>query len=167
MTATPQAPRSFADVLNLLLQAQAKEDPKNPGSFLDLTNDAIAEAINAKAGRAAITGEGVRRLRRGVTKSPSVDTASLFADFFGLPLDVFRSTDSEIATKVVEEVQRFVGDKRRTLREDQEPPTVAVLARTTRRLSPQGQARVARYAKQVEQLEAMENDALPRVDPAD
>ncbi|MFD7501549.1 hypothetical protein [Streptomyces sp. NPDC059850] len=167
MTADPHAQvPTFRDVLNLLLQAQAKEDPKRPGTFVELTNQEIADAINAKYGVSTITGEYVRKLRKGDIKSPSIQMASVLAGFFQLPLDVFNATGSETSKKVVEEVQRFVDGRRRTLSEEPEPPTVRALARTTRRLSPDGQARVVRYAQQLEQLEAMENETRPHVDPS-
>lgn len=158
-----QSPRTFSEVLNLLLESQAREDPKHPGMFIAPTNAEVAEAINAKFGAGSITGEYVRRLRKGDIKSPSVQVASLLAAFFRLPLDVFNATGSETSQKVMEEVQRLTAYRRRTL--EDEPPTVAVLARTTRRLSPAGQKRVVQYAQQLEMIEDMERGADQRSTP--
>ncbi|MFK0159089.1 hypothetical protein ACIQVK_44345 [Streptomyces sp. NPDC090493] len=155
--AGPQVP-TFQDVLGLLLKAQAKENPNKPGEFIEPTNTEVAEAINTRFGPGTITNEHIRRLRNGTVKNPGIEIASILADFFDLPLDVFKATGSETSRKVVEEVQRFLGARRPTLSEEPEPPAVRVLARTTRRLSPAGQARVARYAEQVAQLEAMESE---------
>ncbi|MFI7415255.1 hypothetical protein ACIBU0_42145 [Streptomyces sp. NPDC049627] len=167
MTADPHAQepaepkaqvRTFQEVLRLLLKAQAKEDPHKPGEFIEPTNTEVADAINARFGAGTITNEHIRRLRNGTVKNPGLEVASILADFFGLPLDVFKATGSETSQKVVEEVQRFLESRRPTQSEEPEPPTVRVLARTTRRLSPAGQARVARYAEQLAQLEAMESE---------
>lgn len=169
MTEEPHAqpqPPSFRDVLNLLLESQARENPDKPGEFIIPTNQEIADAINSKYGTGAITGETIRKLRRGDIKSPSFQIASLIAGSFGLPVDVFNG-GSETSQKVVKEVQRFLDSKRRTLSADPDPQTVAVLARTTRRLSPDGQERVVRFAQRLEQLEAMENEASERVAPSD
>jgi hypothetical protein len=163
VTATPP-PRSFSEVLNLLLESQAREDPKNPGTFVPPTNTEVAEAINGKFGPGSITGEYVRRLRKGDIKSPSVQAASLLAAFFGLPLDVFNATGSETSKKVMEEVQRLTAYRRRTL--DDEAPTVAVLARAARRLSPAGQKRVVQYAQRLEEIEDMERGAGEPLTPA-
>ncbi|MFF8696291.1 hypothetical protein ACF08W_29170 [Streptomyces sp. NPDC015144] len=159
--------RTFQDVLGLLLKAQAKEDPTRPGVFIEPTNTEIADAINSRFGAGTITNEHIRRLRNGTVKNPGLEVASILADFFDLPLDVFKATGSETSRRVVEEVQRFVDSRRRTTSEDPEPPTVAVLARTTRRLSPAGQARVVRYAERVAQLEAMESETDPHALPSD
>ncbi|SEE83540.1 hypothetical protein SAMN05216483_6713 [Streptomyces sp. 2131.1] len=168
MTADPHAQdaasaqvHTFQDVLGLLLKAQAKEDPTRPGEFIEPTNTEIADAINKKFGAGTITNEHIRRLRNGTVKNPGIEVASILADFFGLPLDVFKATGSETSRKVVEEVQRFLDARRPTQSEDPEPPEIRVLARTTRRLSPAGQARVARYAEQLAQLEAMESETGP------
>jgi hypothetical protein len=160
VTAEPHAQTpTFSSVLNLLLSAQATEDPDKPGTFVEPTNPQVADAINAKYGPGTISSENIRKLRKGEIKSPSVQIASLLADFFGLPLDVFNATGSETSKKVVEEVQRFVASRRRTLSE--EPPAVAVLARTTRRLSPAAQARVVQYAQRLEEIEDMERETEP------
>ncbi|MFK0279449.1 hypothetical protein ACIQVL_03110 [Streptomyces sp. NPDC090499] len=163
MTPEPaaQAP-SFAEVLNLLLKAQAKEDPDRPGTFVEPTNTEIANAINSKYGSGAISSETIRKLRKGEVKSPSVQIASLIAGVFDLPLDVFNATGSETSKKVVEEVQRFLDSKRRTLSEEpREPQTVAVLARAVRRLSPARQALVLEYAQRHEAIEDMEQATAP------
>ncbi|MFF2522174.1 hypothetical protein [Streptomyces liangshanensis] len=156
---SPPSVPSFSDVLNLLLRAQARAHPNRPGEFIEPTNTEIADAINAKHGTGTITNEHIRRLRNGQVKSPSVQMASVLAGFFQLPLDVFNATGSETSRKVMEEVQRFVDARRQS--ESSEPPTVAVLARTTRRLSPRGQARVVQYAQRLRELEAMENETGP------
>ncbi|MBK3645048.1 hypothetical protein [Streptomyces sp. MBT33] len=169
MTAEPPTqpqPPSFRDVLNLLVESQARENPDKPGEVILPTNQEIANAINAKHGAGAISDETIRKLRKGDIKSPSFQIASLIADSFGLPVDVFNG-GSETAQKVVKEVQRFLESKRRTLSVEPEPQTVAVLARTTRRLSPGGQERVVQFAQRLEQLEAMENEASERVAPSD
>ncbi|WP_181803213.1 hypothetical protein [Streptomyces shenzhenensis] len=169
MTAEPPAqpqPPSFRDVLNLLVESQARENPDKPGEVILPTNQEIANAINSKHGAGAISDETIRKLRKGDIKSPSFQIASLIADSFNLPVDVFNG-GSETAQKVVKEVQRFLESKRRTLSAEPEPQTVAVLARTTRRLSPGGQERVVRFAQQLEQIEAMENEASERVAPSD
>lgn len=168
MTAEPHAqpqPPSFRDVLNLLLESQARENPDKPGEFILPTNHEIADAINSKYGTAAISDETIRKLRKGDIKNPSLQIASLIAGSFNLPVDVFNG-GSETSQKVVGEVQRFLESKRRTLSAEPEPQTVAVLARTTRRLSPVGQERVVRFAQQLEQIEAMENEASGRVAPS-
>ncbi|MEV8344513.1 hypothetical protein [Streptomyces niveus] len=170
VTADPHAQDqvpTFSDVLNLLLRAQAKPHPTRPDEFVEPLNTEIADAINAKYGPGTITNEHIRRLRNGAVKSPSVAMASVLAGFFQLPLDVFNARGSETSRKVMVEVQRFVDSRRRTLSEEPEPsPAVAVLARTTRRLSAAGQARVVRYAKQVAELEAMESETGPQAAPS-
>lgn len=154
------APRTFADCLNLLFEASAKEDPTRPGTFIEYTNAEIADAINRQHGPGTITAEYIRKLRKSDIKSPSVQYASVLAAVFQVPLDTFNAIGSEVAVKVMEEAQRFVDSRRRMLRvEESEPPTVAVLARAARRLSPAGQRRAAQYVKQLEQLEKMESDA--------
>jgi hypothetical protein len=159
VTADPHAQvLTFTETLQLLLKAQAQENPDKPGEFIEPTNTEIADAINAKYGAGTITSEHVRRLRNGTVKAPSVQMASVLAGFFQLPLDVFDATGSQKSRDVMAEVQRFVDARRHTPRDETEPPAVAALARTSRRLSPAGQARVARYAEQVEQLEAMEGE---------
>ncbi|MGW2550017.1 hypothetical protein [Streptomyces sp. NPDC001635] len=156
------APRTFADCLNLLFQASAREDPSKPGEFVEYTNAEIAEAINKQHGPGTITAEYIRKLRKGDIKSPSVAYASVLASVFQVPLDTFNAIGSEVSEKVMEEAQRFVDRKRRMLSDQEsEPPTVAVLARAARRLSPAGQARAAQYVQQLEQLEAMEQDVAP------
>lgn len=163
---TPESPvqeqpttsaRTFAEVFGLLLKAQAKEDPRQPGGFIEPTNQQIADAINGKHGEGTIHPETIRRLRNGTVKSPSVQIASAIASFFQLPLDVFNAIGSDTSEKVVEEVQRFLGLRRPTI--EAEPPTVAALARMTRRLSPNGQQRVARFAAQLHEVESMEAEA--------
>ncbi|MET9776106.1 hypothetical protein ABZ023_17930 [Streptomyces sp. NPDC006367] len=163
MTADPhaQASRTFADCLNLLFEASAKEDPTKPGTFVEYTNAEIADAINKKFGAGTITGEYIRRLRKGDIKSPSVQYASVLADVFQVPLDTFNAV-SETAEKVMTEAQRFV-DSRRQMFSSEPEPTVAVLARTARRLSPDGQARAARFVQQLQQIEELENQTRARV----
>lgn len=157
--AQPKVP-SFREALNLLIQSQAHEDPHTPGKFVEPTNRQIADAINAKYGEGSITDEYIRKLRKGDIKSPGLDYASLIAGVFELPLDVFNTAKSANLRKVIEEVQRFLEQRRQKLSEEQEPLSqpVRVLARTTRRLSPAGQDRVLRFAAQVEELEAMESE---------
>jgi hypothetical protein len=157
---TPGKAHTFQETLNLLLEAQATEDPNKPGTFIQPKNTQIADAINAKYGPGTITDEYVRRLRNGTVKSPSVQMASVLAGFFQLPLDVFNATGSDTSRSVMAEVQRFVDSRRQTLRDEPEPPAVAVLARTARRLSPAGQRRAAQFVQQLEQVEAMENETL-------
>ncbi|MER6109271.1 hypothetical protein [Streptomyces hirsutus] len=168
MTADPHAPaaRTFADCLNLLFQASAKEDPAKLGTFVEYTNAEIAEAINKKHGPGTITSEYIRRLRHGTIKSPSVRYASVLADVFQVPLDTFNAMGGEVAQKVMAEAQRFVDSRRQMLHvEEHEPPTVAVLARAARRLSPAGQERAAQYVQQLQQIEDLEKDARTRVTP--
>jgi hypothetical protein len=161
------APRTFADCLNLLFEASAREDPHKPGEFVEYTNADIADAINRQHGSGTITAEYIRKLRKSEIKSPSVQYASVLAGVFQVPLDTFNAIGSDVAVKVMEEAQRFVDSRRRLLRvEEAEPPTVAVLARTARRLSPAGQRRAAQYVQQLEQLEQMENETRARVDPS-
>ncbi|MFF9901345.1 hypothetical protein [Streptomyces longispororuber] len=161
----PDQVPTFSDVLNLLLNAQAKPHPTKPGEYIAPSNTEIADAINAKYGPRTITSEHVRKLRTGQVKSPSIEMASFFAGFFQLPLDVFNARSSETSQKVVEEVQRFLDARRHKLSEETNSAAVAVLARTARRLSPAGQARVAQFARQVEKLEAMEEEPGPRAAP--
>ncbi|MET8717442.1 hypothetical protein ABZV52_30200 [Streptomyces sp. NPDC004735] len=164
MTSAPRAQHkvpTFQQALNLLIQSQATEVAEGSGTFIEPTNRQIAAAINAKHGEGSITEEYIRKLRKGDIKSPSVMQASRIADVFQLPLDVFNATSSDTLTKVVDEVQRFVDSRRQMLSDEQEPPTVRALARTTRRLSPDGQARVVQYARRLQELEAMENETLP------
>ncbi|MEU5978467.1 hypothetical protein [Streptomyces sp. NPDC047315] len=165
MTAAPQLPPAFAACLNLLFEASAKENPAAPGTFVEYTNAQVAEAINDKHGPNTITSEYIRRLRKGDIQSPSVRYASVLADFFQVPLDTFNAIGSETAAKVMAEAQRFVDTRRRTS-EEPEPPNVAVLARAARRLSPAGQRRAARFVEQLEELEAMENNAQPPEPPS-
>ncbi|MFG2408715.1 hypothetical protein ACGFR8_31110 [Streptomyces brevispora] len=162
MTEVPHPPtRGFADCLNLLFEASATETAGKPGQFTEYTNAQVAEEINRRHGTGTITGEYIRRLRKGDIKSPSVQYASVLADFFQVPLDTFNAIGSETAEKVINEAQRFVDSRRRLMRNEQgeEPPTVSVLARAARRLSPAGQTRAAQYIQKLEQLEQMESNA--------
>ncbi|MFI1532155.1 hypothetical protein [Streptomyces griseus] len=155
MTTDPHAQvpaRSFTDVLNLLIQASATEDPDNPGVFVEYTNQQIAGEINRVHGPKTITAEYIRRLRKGDIKSPSVNVASLLARFFQVPLDTFDAIGGEKAERVMAEAQRFVDARRQT------PKAVAVMARAARRLSPAGQEKAARYVARLEELEAMEGE---------
>ncbi|MCD9903214.1 hypothetical protein LUR56_31175 [Streptomyces sp. MT29] len=160
-------PRSFADALNLLVEASARQDPDNPGKFVEYTNQEIADEINRVHGpESSISAEYIRKLRKGAIKSPSVANASLLAHFFQVPLDTFSAVGGENAEKVMAEAQRFVDARRQSLRSDDQEPvpqTVAVMARAARRLSPAGQARAAQYVERLEQLEAMEDET--RADP--
>ncbi|MFJ2225649.1 hypothetical protein ACIOFY_37105 [Streptomyces anulatus] len=159
----PVSPRAFTDVLNLLVQASAKEDPDNPGEFIEYTNQQIAGEINRVHGPKTITAEYIRRLRKGDIKSPSVNVASLLARFFQVPLDTFDAIGGEQAERVMAEAQRFVDSRRQTLRaseQDSEPQAVAIMARAARRLSPARQEQAARYVARLEELEAMEGETL-------
>ncbi|MFB8120611.1 hypothetical protein ACFC51_32695 [Streptomyces sp. NPDC055962] len=158
MTADPHArPKvpSFHEALNLIIKSQAREDPEDPDQFIEPTNREIADAINAKYGEGSITEEYLRKLRKGRIKSPGLDKVSRIAGVFELPLDAFNTGKLE---KVVDEVQRFLDEKRQKLSDEQEPlpPPVRVLARTVRKLTPAGVARVQRFATRIEETEAME-----------
>ncbi|WP_371604995.1 hypothetical protein OG345_42010 (plasmid) [Streptomyces sp. NBC_01220] len=170
MNEDPHPPaRTFADCLNLLFEASATEDPQKPGQFNEYTNAQVAEVVNDRHGAGTITGEYIRRLRKGDIKSPSVQNASVLAQFFQVPLDTFNAIGSEVAEKVITEAQRFVDSRRRLMRNEQDPEqaTVAVLARAARRLSPAGQSRAAEYIQKLEQLEQMENDTQAPGNPPD
>lgn len=163
------SPRSFTDVLNLLIQASASEDPNNRGEFIEYTNQQIAGEINRVHGPKTITAEYIRRLRKGDIKSPSVTVASLLARFFQVPLDTFDAIGGEKAERVMAEAQRFVDARRQTLRaneQDSEPQAVAVMARAARRLSPAGQEKAARYVARLEEIEAMELEGATGVPPS-
>ncbi|NGO66994.1 hypothetical protein [Streptomyces boncukensis] len=152
---------SFARRLNLLFEACAPEDPDNPGQYVEYTNQQVADEINRRHGRGTITGEYIRRMRKDGGPNPTERYMAVLADFFQVPLDAFKltGTPSEIADKVMAEAQRFVEMKRRQREEERETPDIAVLARAARRLSPEGQARVARYVSKLQQIEQLENEA--------
>ncbi|QEU90498.1 hypothetical protein CP970_05845 [Streptomyces kanamyceticus] len=86
---------------------------------------------------------------------------SVLADFFGVPLDVFNLTSTAANTTaggVIAELERFL-DERRQRQEPEGNETLAVLARSASRLSPQGQARVVQYADRLGEVEQMEHEA--------
>ncbi|MFJ4988705.1 hypothetical protein ACIP9H_33510 [Streptomyces sp. NPDC088732] len=162
MSAEPAKAATFAARLNLLFEASAPEDADQPGRIVEYTNKQVADEINRRHGEGTITAEYIRRLRKEGGPNPTEPYMAVLADFFKVPLDAFKISGepSEIAAKVMNEAQRFVDSRRRQQQEDREPnETLAVLARSARRLSPRGQERAARYVNQLEQLERMESDA--------
>lgn len=169
----PHAPaQSFKDRLNLLFAASARENPGKPGTYTEYTPAQVAEEINKKFGPGSISDEYVRKLRRGDIKSPSVLMASYLAWFFKMPLDVFQTaTDdepnepSEIANKVMAELQRIAADKSRQHQDPEPNETIRVLARSAGRLSQEGLKRAAKYVQQLEQLEQMEDQLQTDVPP--
>ncbi|MFJ4880102.1 hypothetical protein ACIP93_33510 [Streptomyces sp. NPDC088745] len=166
MTADAHAQQTptFRHALNLIIQSQAQENPAKPGEFIEPSNKEIADKINEMFGEGTITDEYIRKLRKGDIQSPSVKQASRIAKVFKLPLDVFNAEDEATLKKLVDEVQRFVDSRRQTPSEEPEPQTVRVLARTARRLSPDGQIRAAKFVQNLAQIEDMENGA--RATPA-
>ncbi|PAZ12326.1 hypothetical protein CLM62_30680 [Streptomyces sp. SA15] len=156
---------SFKDRLNLLFKASAVENPDRPGTFTEYTPAQVADEINKKFGAGSITDEYIRKLRRGDIKSPSILMASYLAWFFKMPLDVFDAvTDdqpgepSEIASKVMAELQRIAAVKSPQHQDAEPNETVQVLARSASRLSPQGLRRAAAYVQNLAQVEQMEGE---------
>ncbi|MFD0416829.1 hypothetical protein [Streptomyces sp. NPDC127108] len=156
MTPAPTSPGrpTFAGRLNLLFEAAAQPNPDHPGEYVEYTNQQVADEINRRHGVGTITAEYIRRLRREGGPNPTVSYMSVLADFFDMPLDVFNLTSTEANTKasrVVAELERLLSGRRQVGNE-----TLAGLARSASRLSPQGQARVAQFASKLEEVEQME-----------
>ncbi|GAA2880814.1 hypothetical protein [Streptomyces mexicanus] len=152
---------TFAARLNLLFEASAPEDPQRPGRYVEYTNQQVADEINRRHGAGTITAEYIRRLRREGGPNPTAPYMSVLADFFGVPLDVFNLATgpaNRTASAVIAELERFLAERRRRT-EPEGNETIAVLARSASRLSPQGQARVMQYVRRLEEVEQMENEA--------
>ena len=161
---------SFTERLNLLFKASAVENPDRPRTYTEYTPTQVAHEINTKFGAGSITDEYIRKLRRGDIKSPSVLMASYLAWFFKMPLDVFAavtddepSEPSEIANKVLAELQRIAAVKS----PDHQDESIQVLARSAGRLSLEGRQRAAKYVQHLEQLEQMEDQLQTDVPPED
>ncbi|MET8696836.1 hypothetical protein ABZV65_30350 [Streptomyces bauhiniae] len=174
-------PQTFADRLNLLFAASAPESPPGSGVYVEYTNPQVAAEINRVFGDGTITGEYIRRLRKGESKSPSFSyveyIAAAFERFFGFPVDLglFKANLSNAATRTLAQAQKVAAAKkgqgvgfeqalaamqrsaapaRHTVDESQEPPVARVLARSTRRLNP---ANVQRLAEMADRLQAAQD----------
>ncbi|MGA4842153.1 hypothetical protein [Streptomyces sp. G45] len=157
----PSGRPTFAGRLNLLFEAAARPDPKHPGEYVEYTNQEVADEINRRHGEGTITAEYIRRLRREGGPNPTAPYMSVLADFFDMPLDVFNLTSTEAnktASAVVAELERLLNERRQR-QEQAGNETLAVLARSASRLSPQGQARVAQFASKLEEVEEMERQS--------
>ncbi|MFE0177965.1 hypothetical protein ACFWZ2_37215 [Streptomyces sp. NPDC059002] len=162
MTPVPNpGQQTFAARLNLLFEASAPEDAETPGRYVEYTNQQVADEINRRHGAGTITAEYIRRLRKEGGPQPTAPYMSVLADFFGVPLDVFNLTStaaSTTANEVIAELEHFL-DQRLQRQERDGNETLAVLARSASRLSPQGQARVVKYAQSLQQVEELEHEA--------
>lgn len=159
MTPVPAPGEStFAARLNLLFEASAFEDPKCAGRYVEYTNQQVAETINRRHGDGTITAEYIRRLRKEGGPNPTAPYLSVLAQFFQVSLDVFDLTstaENKTASGLVAELKQLLEERRQQGNE-----ALTVLARSARRLSPQGQARLVQYVQKLEEVEQMENEVV-------
>ncbi|WP_159047704.1 hypothetical protein [Streptomyces sp. WM6378] len=139
--------------LNLLFKASTGPSGK------EYTNKQVADDINERAGRKAISDETIRKLRHEGSPSPSLDKVSLLADFFHVPLDYFRT--GKIQEEVIGELKKRLHQKEEAERQrkaqeaERERPDehVQFLARTFDGLTPMSQGQVLGFIKGLEEAQ--------------